>query len=118
VSGEYREHQPSEALKPFVDCFWTRVGWPGLETRVLPDGAVDVIFDLAAPSPPIAAFVVGTMTAPMVIKPSRTCDYVAVRFHPAARSRCSGSSIGSCQTTARLGSIWSHPGGIRMDRTS
>lgn len=48
MSGEYREHQPSEALKPFVDCFWTRVGWPGLETRVLPDAAVDIIFDLAA----------------------------------------------------------------------
>jgi len=34
VRGEYREHRPSEAMKPFVDCFWTRVGRPGLMSHV------------------------------------------------------------------------------------
>lgn len=108
MSGEYREHQPSEALKPFVDCFWTRVGWPGLETRVLPDAAVDIIFDLAAPSPPMAAFVVGTMTAPVVVKPSRTCDYVAVRFHPGGAQPLFGSSMQELSDhRMELGSMWS-----------
>ena len=97
MSGGYREHEPSDALKPFVDCLWTRVGRPGLETRVLPDGAVDIIFDIifdvAAPSPAVAAFVVGTMTATVVVKPSRTCDFVAVRFHPGASQPLFGNSM-------------------------
>lgn len=108
MSGEYREHQPSEALKPFVDCFWARVGWPGLETRVLPDGAVDIIFDLAAPSPPMAALVVGTMTAPVVVEPPRTCDYVAVRFHPGGAQPLFGSSMQELSDHREdLGSMWS-----------
>ena len=107
MSGEYREYPPSEALKPFVDCFWTRVGRPGLETRVLPDGAVDIIFDLAAPCPPMAAFVVGTMTAPVVVKPSRTCDYVAIRFHPGGAQPLFGTSMRELSDNrVDLGSIW------------
>jgi len=108
VSGGYREHEPADALKPFVDCFWTRVGRPGLEARVLPDGAVDIIFDLAAPSPSAAAFVVGTMTAPVVVKPSRPCDFVAVRFHPGGAQPLFGNSMGELSDhRVDLGSIWS-----------
>jgi len=108
MSGDYREHQPSEALKPFVECFWTRVGRPGLDTRVLPDGAVDIIFDLAAPSSPMAAFVVGTMTAPVVVKPLRACDYVAVRFRPGGAQPLFGNSLRELTDhRVGLGSIWS-----------
>lgn len=107
MSGGYREHSPSTALEPFVDCFWTRVGRPGLEARVIPDGAVDIIFDLAAPAVSTAAFVVGTMTAPLVVKPARVCDYVAVRFHPGAAQPLFGNSMRElADHQVDLGSIW------------
>jgi AraC-like DNA-binding protein len=108
VSGEYREHPPSEALKPFVDCYWTRVGREGAETRVIPDGAVDIIFDLAAPSLSSAAFVVGTMTVPRVVRAPRTCDYVAVRFRPGGAQPLFGHSMRELSDhRADLRSIWS-----------
>lgn len=108
MSGEYREHQPSEALKPFIDCYWTRVGREGDETRVIPDGAVDIIFDLAAPSPSSAAFVVGAMTAPLVVKAPRTCDHVAVRFRPGGAQPLFGLSMRELSDhRVDLGSIWS-----------
>jgi AraC-like DNA-binding protein len=107
VSGAYREHEPPDALKPFVDCLWTRVGRPGVGTRVLPDGAVDIIFDLAAPSGSTAAFVVGTMTGPLVVKPSRPCDFVAVRFHPGASQPLFGNSMHELSDRrVALSSIW------------
>jgi AraC-like DNA-binding protein len=74
---------------------------------VLPDGAVDIIFDLAAPSASTAAFVVGTMTGPVVVKPSRPCDFVAVRFHPGASQPLFGNSMAELSDLrVDLGSIW------------
>jgi AraC-like DNA-binding protein len=83
---DYREHAPSAALRPFVSCFWTRVIKGGTEVRVLPDGAVDILFDLGAPSSRGASIVVGTMTRPLVVTspPSDFSDFVAVRFRPGA----------------------------------
>jgi AraC-like DNA-binding protein len=108
VSDEYREHQPSDALKPFIDCYWTRVGREGAETRVIPDGAVDIILDLAAPSLSSAAFVVGTMTAPLVVSTSRPCEYVAVRFHPGGAQPLLGNSMRELSDhRVALASIWS-----------
>lgn len=46
---------------------------------MLPDGAVDFLFDVSASSP--GALVVGTMTRPLLA--SRWPSYVAVRFRPA-----------------------------------
>jgi AraC-like DNA-binding protein len=80
----YREHRPSPALRAFVSCLWTRVSEEGNEVRVLPDGAVDIIFDLEAKASHDAAFVVGTMTRPLVVTapPGALSDFVAVRFRP------------------------------------
>jgi len=75
----YREYLPSPELAPFVDCYWSRDAVEGGESRVLPDGAVDFLFDLGAPDRD-AAFVVGTMTRPLVV--AVRSSYVAVRFWP------------------------------------
>jgi AraC-like DNA-binding protein len=78
-----------------------------LEARVIPDGAVDIIFDLAAPGASTGAFVVGAMTAPLVVKPARECDYVAVRFHPGAAQPLFGNSMRELSDHhVELGSIW------------
>lgn len=56
----------------------------------------------------MAAIVVGTMTAPVVVKPSRTCDDVAVRFHPGGAPPLFGSSMGELSDhRVDLGLMWS-----------
>jgi AraC-like DNA-binding protein len=82
----YLEHRPSPALRPFVSCFWSRVTRGGRAIRVLPDGAVDILFDLAASSQGNGAFVVGTMTRALVVTSplSATSDFLAVRLRPGA----------------------------------
>jgi AraC-like DNA-binding protein len=75
----YREIPPTAALRPWVECFWTR-GDDGAagEQRVLPDGCADLVFDLTAGD----GMVVGTMTKPLVLPPSGRSDFFGVRFRP------------------------------------
>lgn len=82
----YREHRPSAALRSFVSCFWTRVTRGGSEIRVLPDGAIDILFDLAPESLRDRSWVVGTMTRPLLVTSptSTTSDFIGVRFRPGA----------------------------------
>lgn len=75
----YREYLPSRELAPYVSCYWSRRASPGIATRVLPDGAVDFLFDVGPGAP--RADVVGTMTRAL-LAPALS-DYVAVRFRPA-----------------------------------
>jgi AraC-like DNA-binding protein len=78
----YREIAPNPQLQPFVECFWTSrtEGGAVSSTRVLPDGCVDLIFDLAPGFE--TAFWVGTMTRTVVVETSRPRHLLGVRFHP------------------------------------
>ncbi|MFQ5599552.1 MAG: DUF6597 domain-containing transcriptional factor [Candidatus Krumholzibacteriia bacterium] len=85
--GSYREYAPCRELIPFVDCFWSRIAHPGesapLQHRVLPDGCVDILFDVAACRQAGGrGFVVGTMTRPVVFETLGDVHLVAVRFRP------------------------------------
>ena len=64
----YREITPIRELQPFVECFWTSrtEGGAVSATRVLPDGCVDLIFDLTPGFE--TAFWVGTMTRTVVVE--------------------------------------------------
>jgi AraC-like DNA-binding protein len=75
----YRELAPSAALRPWVECFWTRHDdAPSGSHRVLPDGCADLVFDLADGQ----STVVGTMTKPLLLPPRASSDFLGVRFHP------------------------------------
>ena len=43
----YRELPPHPALQPFVDRFWVSTARTTVPRRILPDGCIDVIIDLA-----------------------------------------------------------------------
>src|SRR5262245_24876410 len=78
------EHLPPPGLAPIVDRFWTSALGAGAARgprRVLPDGCLDVLIDLAAPGGPTAV-VVGAMTRPFVLADAATHRFVAVRFRP------------------------------------
>ena len=85
----YREHAPSAALADVVQCYWTsRSAGPlaaAHTSRVLPDGCMDVIFDLGerersgdAPR----SYVVGAMRTPLEVRMTGAVDILGVRFRP------------------------------------
>jgi AraC-like DNA-binding protein len=75
----YSERQPSAALRPWVECFWTRSeDAPSGAQRVLPDGCADLVFDLSAGE----SGVVGTMTKPLHLPPRGPFEFFGVRFRP------------------------------------
>jgi AraC-like DNA-binding protein len=75
----YVEHPPSAALRPWVECIWTRSdSAPSAEHRILPDGCADLVFDLTDRD----SAVVGTMTRPLILPPSGPYTMVGVRFNP------------------------------------
>jgi AraC-like DNA-binding protein len=75
----YREHAPGAALGAHVACFW-ELASSGEPNRVLPDGAMDVLFARGAG----AARVVGTMTRAIVVDMGGPTWIVGVRFRPGA----------------------------------
>lgn len=92
----YREYAPAGALRPFVECFWTRDidpreaeprATPQLH-RILPDGCIDVVLTFSPHGDePETAMIVGTMTKALVITPMNAPEsFVGVRFRPAKAS--------------------------------
>jgi len=81
----FREYLPTPALESYVDRFWTKIGRASdslaAEQRILPDGCVDILFDLTR-SP--IGFVVGTMTRAIVVASTQPQHVIAVRFRPGA----------------------------------
>jgi AraC-like DNA-binding protein len=93
VSG-YTEYGPSETLRPFVECFWTResaraaprkaLAASSAVHRVLPDGCIDVVLAFSGRADePESAMVVGTMTKALVLDAAAPECFVGVRFRPA-----------------------------------
>jgi AraC-like DNA-binding protein len=89
----YREHAPSPALADVVQCYWTsRAASPLVAehvSRVLPDGCMDVIFNLgdpplagASPQHALRSYVVGAMRTPLEVRMSGAVDMLGVRFRP------------------------------------
>jgi len=80
----YAEHAPARELRQYVECYWTLRGVASdrLAHRVLPDGCVDILFDLGAGA---LANVVGPMTTAVITPPAPvgfSMDLVGVRFRP------------------------------------
>ena len=89
----YREHDPPPALARRVECLWTlrsdgALPAPALN-RVLPDGCIDLIFDLGepprgAPRTGARGYAVGAMTRALPVQVAGRVEIVGVRFRPGA----------------------------------
>ena len=96
--GSYREYRPSDRLRPFVECFWTRdsvareLSGGGASAhpvhRVLPDGCIDVVLGFSGQADePESAMAVGTMTRALVLDAGTSPEcFVGVRFRPGKAS--------------------------------
>src|SRR5262245_39697323 len=87
--ASYREYAPSEKLRPFVECFWSRDPGSGDAAgrsvhRVLPDGCIDVVLGFSGQADePESAMAVGTMTRALVLEGGAWPEcFVGVRFRP------------------------------------
>jgi AraC-like DNA-binding protein len=85
----YREHAPSPALADVVQCYWTSRSAGPLAavhtSRVLPDGCMDVIFDLGERERSegvLRSYVVGAMRTPLEVRMAGAVDLLGVRFRP------------------------------------
>lgn len=88
-------YAPGRHLKPYVESYWTMVSAVELQKsihhRVIPDGCVDIIFDLNVGSYREAASVVGTMTRPIFAELKKRVNYMAIRFLPGGAFRFLGN---------------------------
>jgi AraC-like DNA-binding protein len=73
----YREYPPGPALSDIVECFWTVPGGSTAASRILPDGCMDLVFDLSGTA---GAAAIGAMRLPRLAQ--ATNDLVGVRFRP------------------------------------
>lgn len=115
---EYREHAPSAALSDLVQCYWTSRSAAPLGaaqvTRVLPDGCMDIIFNLgdppradASPEHALRSFVVGAMRTPLEVRSSGAVDMLGVRFRPGGAAAFVGPPAGELtDRAADLRDLW------------
>ncbi|MGH7460821.1 MAG: AraC family transcriptional regulator [Longimicrobiales bacterium] len=95
----YREHAPGDALAALVRCYWTVTGAGSPTTpvnRVLPDGCMDIIFDLR--SGVQRGVVVGAMLEASVFHMLGPLDMLGVRFVPGAAPLFLGSDASELTT--------------------
>jgi AraC-like DNA-binding protein len=98
----YREHTPPLSLAAYVDCFWELTSG-GEPHRVMPDGAMDIVFDVRAGH----ANVVGPMTRAIVTEASDPGIMVGVRFRPGAGPALLGIAAREVRDDAPpLGDVW------------
>lgn len=82
----YREYIPCKELQPYVACYWTinslNVITEAVLDRIIPDGCMDIIFNLEATSSDQSGFVVGMMNVPSIRRIKGVRNFVGVRFWP------------------------------------
>lgn len=80
----YQEIQPTERLSEFIECLWRSepdsTGAGPESIRVLPDGCIDLIFDITPHRE--NAFWAGTMTTSLCLENVVPRSLWGIRFHP------------------------------------
>jgi AraC-like DNA-binding protein len=83
LAARYQEHPSPVDLQDWVQCLWTMeapVAMPWTH-RVLPDGCIDILFDVSGGCTG-QSYVVGMMTRPLLVARSGPSHTTAVRFKP------------------------------------
>lgn len=94
---QYFELAPIAQLSPWVECFWFMKGDGGQlqPDRVLPDGCVEIVFNLADPFRQVQRpdsglqplqLVAGPMTHSLLIQASGRIDLAGIRLRPGGAS--------------------------------
>ena len=81
MAGGFLQRQPGGSLEPFVERIWCCHGYAAAHRRerVLPNGRIQLIVDLARPAPPL---VIGMQTGYSVIETAQMQSLIGVVFRP------------------------------------
>lgn len=92
---EYFEILPAAPLLPYIECYWARVSRAEKTPSshlVLPDGCIDIIFNFGdlwerqssagRPANGKRSYIVGTMSAPLIVNSGKVVEFLGVRFRP------------------------------------
>jgi AraC-like DNA-binding protein len=86
MSMPYREIPPPAALADVIDCYWVIEGGLPSDSRILPDGCADIIFDVTGAGGDV---LVGAMTTAVVVSEFAP-SALGVRFLPGGAHRVIG----------------------------
>ena len=84
----YKEFLPCRELQPYIACYWmskvTTVSNEVITSRIIPDGCMDIVFNMSSLSKRKEGVVVGTMTSPEENLVNDLRYFVGIRFWPGA----------------------------------
>lgn len=86
----YREYMPSKSLANYIACYWaSEYDGEGIArvSRVIPDGCVDIIFNLGAPSFQKGAFLTGLMRTYEDMLLTEPQSLLGIRFYVEGAAR-------------------------------
>jgi AraC-like DNA-binding protein len=117
----YREFQPSALLSRYVECYWTsevdRPVTSPIVNRVVPDGCIDIIFNLGDSlhvTNGHDAFMVGAMRQPLIVRISGRVQMLGIRFKPGgARTFFNFPLCEATDLSVPIGSVWSDGNSLR-----
>jgi len=87
MGSVYREISPSEALSPYIECFWTGEVAQNFSARVMPDGCADVLF-ISRRKELVDLQFVGVMTRSRVVQVPTGTLLLGIRFQPGMANAC------------------------------
>jgi AraC-like DNA-binding protein len=108
----YREIPPPPDLRDWVQCLWTMessVHGPRSH-RVLPDGCIDILFEVAG-GRAAESYVVGMMTRPLLVQRAEPSHTTAVRFRPGGAAAFLREPLHRLtDVRVELREVWARPG--------
>ncbi|KAB3538530.1 AraC family transcriptional regulator [Alkaliphilus pronyensis] len=82
----YREYSPIRKLQPYIACYWTsktiNTTNEVVTSRVIPDGCMDIVFDIGEINKGKCGSVCGLMTKSSEEEVKGTSEFLGVRFWP------------------------------------
>lgn len=114
----YQEYAPQSVLQSTVACYWSstfQVNSTALTHtsayRIIPDGCIDIIFDLDAISVTQGAFVSSWMSTYEVFYPKESMNFFGIRMYVEAVQAIIGHPIADLNGQVLLEELWGHSAG-------
>jgi AraC-like DNA-binding protein len=101
-----RENPPPAELRPWVQCWWERIGDGGQPVRVVPDACIDIVWTEGA-----GTQVVGPNTTAFLVNLTPGTSVMGVRMRPGAAPPLLGFAAPELRDgRAPIGEVWGDDG--------